>query len=388
MSNELSKFNARVLCRIGPNPRLAKFNARVLAVMDTAPQYLAKTNARVLTKMMEHNPNGDKTRLTKYNARSLVRLSPNFRWIDVFSDIVFPHDISQNSDAATKFSTIVNEVASGHDQRISRWDYPIMEYNVAYGVRTMEQLHDLIRFFRVMKGKRNSFRFLDKLDFTSNFAEIEETRAAPETTPLDQVIGVGDDETPSFQLIKTYDFDTESAVRPIYKPIEGTVEIAVNGVAIPYFSVDYNTGIVTITPRVSGSPPAATLELVNAGTKRYKITVPDTPADHLPLFNVSEWMDAYGFSLDIDKAVVALSTLTEVEFIWGDGPSTPIALEGPMAIDISSNNTPRDGNEVTAGYQFHVPVRFDTDRIPVRLEYYGVGSATEIKLVEVRPDEE
>src|SRR5690606_28753890 len=124
------------------------------------------------------------------------------------------------SDAATKFSTIVNEVASGHDQRISRWAYPVMEYNVAYGVRTMEQLHDLIRFFRVVKGKRNSFRFLDKLDFTSNFAEMEESRAAPETLPTDQQIGVGDGETQSFQLIKSYDFDTEVAVRPIYKPIE------------------------------------------------------------------------------------------------------------------------------------------------------------------------
>lgn len=389
MSNELALFNARVLCVLGPQLDVAKFNAKALVVFDTAPHDISSVPTRVLTKFVPHAPNGDRTRFGKYNARVLARLSPNFRWIDVFSDIIFPHDISQNSDAATKFSTIVNEVASGHDQRIARWDYPIMEYNVAYGVRTMEQLHDLIRFFRVVKGKRNSFRFLDKLDYTSNFAELEEARAAPETTSLDQQIGIGDDETFQFQLIKSYDFDTEVAIRPIYKPITGTVEIAVNGVDVTYFSVDVSTGIVTFIPRAGpASPLLATLTLVDAGLKRYSVTVDDVPEEHLPILNVGEWVDVYGFSQDIDKATVVSSTTTEIIFTWHDAPAIPIGPEGPGPITIASNNTPRDGDVVTAGFQFHVPVRFDTDRIPVRLEYYGVGSAQEIKLVEVRPDEE
>lgn len=38
---------------------------------------------------------------------------------------------------------------------------------------------------------------------------------------------------------------------------------------------------------------------------------------------------------------------------------------------------------VTAGYTFHVPVRFDTDTLPFSLETYQLG-ATEVPLVEVR----
>jgi hypothetical protein len=60
----------------------------------------------------------------------------------------------------------------------------------------------------------------------------------------------------------------------------------------------------------------------------------------------------------------------------------------PGDIRIRHVISPGDGVEVTAGYRFHVPVRFQTDRLPIRLETYGIGSATEVKLVEVRSKDE
>jgi uncharacterized protein (TIGR02217 family) len=39
---------------------------------------------------------------------------------------------------------------------------------------------------------------------------------------------------------------------------------------------------------------------------------------------------------------------------------------------------------VTAGFFFDVPVRFDSDWLPVRLEAYG-GDAERVALLEVRP---
>lgn len=50
---------------------------------------------------------------------------------------------------------------------------------------------------------------------------------------------------------------------------------------------------------------------------------------------------------------------------------------------VTFSSAPGDTLVVTAGYTFHVPVRFDTDSLPFSLETYQLG-ATEVPLVEVR----
>lgn len=386
---DLSQSSARVLIRMADELRVSQSSARM---MTRAPMQ-ADVSLSGFRGLIRYQPlTVQAFRFSQGKARILVRLSPNFRWVDMFTDIVFPNDIGQNSDASTRFNTLVNQVASGHDQRIALWDYPLMEYNVAYGVRTMEQLHDLIRLFRAMRGRLNSFRFLDKIDYTSTFAVLEESRSPEEISPTDQQIGTGDGETTSFQLVKHYDFDGETATRPIYKPIWDTVLVAVNGEEIFHFECDYSTGIVTIVPRVDVEVPGATLTYIGGTT--WSITVvgdPGDPTTYLPLLKAGEYFGVTGFGAEILRGVVVGSpepSTTEVRFTWPKG--TPSA-EPELAVGnirIVTDNTPRVGDVVTAGYHFHVPVRFDSDRIPVKLEYYGIGSASEVKLVEVRPDEE
>lgn len=45
---------------------------------------------------------------------------------------------------------------------------------------------------------------------------------------------------------------------------------------------------------------------------------------------------------------------------------------------------PAPGVSVTAGFEFDVPVRFDTDELPVTLDIERLGSITSIPLVEIR----
>lgn len=45
---------------------------------------------------------------------------------------------------------------------------------------------------------------------------------------------------------------------------------------------------------------------------------------------------------------------------------------------------PASGVSVTAGFEFDVPVRFDTDELPVTLDIERLGSITSIPLVEIR----
>ncbi len=49
----------------------------------------------------------------------------------------------------------------------------------------------------------------------------------------------------------------------------------------------------------------------------------------------------------------------------------------------SANSVPAPGALVTAGYEFDVPVRFDTDQLTVSLKAFKAGQIPSIPLIEV-----
>jgi uncharacterized protein (TIGR02217 family) len=52
---------------------------------------------------------------------------------------------------------------------------------------------------------------------------------------------------------------------------------------------------------------------------------------------------------------------------------------------VTFTSAPASGVAVTAGFEFDVPVRFDTDTLDVTLDIERLGSITSIPLLEVRP---
>jgi uncharacterized protein (TIGR02217 family) len=51
---------------------------------------------------------------------------------------------------------------------------------------------------------------------------------------------------------------------------------------------------------------------------------------------------------------------------------------------ITFTTAPESGLSVTAGYEFDVPVRFDTDRIDVDLSHFEAGAMPDIPIMEIR----
>jgi hypothetical protein len=60
-------------------------------------------------------------------------------------------------------------------------------------------------------------------------------------------------------------------------------------------------------------------------------------------------------------------------------------VEVTANVSVSIHPAPLSGVGLTAGFWFYVPVRFDTDILPLTIEDYGVGGANSVKLIEVRP---
>jgi uncharacterized protein (TIGR02217 family) len=54
-------------------------------------------------------------------------------------------------------------------------------------------------------------------------------------------------------------------------------------------------------------------------------------------------------------------------------------------VTFNAGALPAAGAVVTAGYQFDVPVRFDTDQLSINLAHFEAGEIPDITLVEVRP---
>ena len=78
----------------------------------------------------------------------------------------------------------------------------------------------MIAFFEERRGRLYGFRWRDRLDCCS-------ATTGNVVSPLDQVIGVGDGTTATFQLVKTYGSAFSPYARAIAKPVSGSVRVAV-----------------------------------------------------------------------------------------------------------------------------------------------------------------
>jgi uncharacterized protein (TIGR02217 family) len=79
----------------------------------------------------------------------------------------FPDDISYGSRGGPNFRTNVVVQDSGAEVRNQNWSYPRHEYDVAYGVKEMQHLENLLEYFHVVAGKAVGFRYKDDADYKS-----------------------------------------------------------------------------------------------------------------------------------------------------------------------------------------------------------------------------
>lgn len=159
-----------------------------------------------------------------------------------FHDVRFPTAISYGSRGGPSHNTAVVELDSGVEERISRWSSPRASFDISFGVKTNADLAEVIAFARAREGAVHGFRYKDWSDFTT----AADGRSAHSMS--DATLGVGDDVTTTFQLVKTYTSGGTTKTRRIEKPVSGTVLVAVGGVLqTSGYTVNTTTGVVTFT---------------------------------------------------------------------------------------------------------------------------------------------
>ena len=208
----------------------------------------------------------------------------------MFHEIRFPANLSFGSVGGPERRTEIVTLTNGYEERNTPWAHSRQHYDAGLGLRSLDDIHDLIAFFEARGGQMHGFRWKDWADYKS---------CAPSLSPVfrDQVLGQGDSRSTAFRLRKRYASGPASYHRPILKPVEGTVRVGVGG---------------------------------------------------------DEQREGVDFEVDTATGIVTLA------------------------------EPPGEGASITAGFEFDVPVRFDTDRIAVSVASFQAGDMPQVPVIEVR----
>lgn len=156
-----------------------------------------------------------------------------------FHETQFPANISYGSRGGPRRLTQVVTLKSGFEERNQSWQHSRRKYDASVGLRNMSDLHEVLRFWEARRGQLYGFRWKDWADYKSNFG-----KATPMDT--DVILDTGDGTNTTFQLVKRYADAGEEYVRPISKPVVGTVVVSLDDVSQPTgWTLDSTTGIIT-----------------------------------------------------------------------------------------------------------------------------------------------
>lgn len=150
--------------------------------------------------------------------------------VDAFDDVLFPLALGREAEVAPEVSTSIVTSAGGQEKRNAEWAQARTSYDVGPGLRSEEDIAELLAFFRARMGPARGFRLRDPFDWEG----------------WDELIGTGDGVNARFQLVKRYG----DVVRRITRPIAATLQVMIDGAETEDFELGEG-GVVTL-----GLPPA------------------------------------------------------------------------------------------------------------------------------------
>ena len=158
-----------------------------------------------------------------------------------FHEVRLPARLAFGSTGGVERRTEVVQLASGWERRSTPWAHGRRRWLIGAGVKSLDDMAELLAFFEARRGRLHGFRFKD-------FADWKSSRPSGAPAPGDQRIGTGDGVRTRFQLVKRYGDGAEAVERVIAKPAGGSVRVAVAGteLAAAAYQADPATGLVSL----------------------------------------------------------------------------------------------------------------------------------------------
>jgi len=143
-----------------------------------------------------------------------------------FHNVNLPKYIEIFAVGSSEFSTSLAVSMSGREIRSSNTQTPRRRYVVKDCRLSLSQFESFNSFFKARAGMRFAFRLRDHFDY-----KVEK-----------QMIAIGNGANVEFQLQKLYEDLISPYIRPITKPVLGTVKLWKDDMAIEAESINSDTG--------------------------------------------------------------------------------------------------------------------------------------------------
>jgi uncharacterized protein (TIGR02217 family) len=165
-------------------------------------------------------------------------------------EMVFPDIVSFNasSSGGAGFKTAIMQITSGASVSAAQWQGSRGAWSIDCVNLNQMEMEALRTLFYEVRGRAYAFRFKDWNDHKlPNWLEVP-----GDLDPIPQLF-VTDGTTPGFQLYKRYEDQGGLFQRKIIKPVLSTLRVFDGSMNPTLFIVDEKTGIVVLTPEVSGT---------------------------------------------------------------------------------------------------------------------------------------
>jgi uncharacterized protein (TIGR02217 family) len=163
--------------------------------------------------------------------------------VEAFREVTFPLELGLNATVEPCFSTTVATSPGGFEYRNADWQQARLRFDVGAGLRSVEDLQELIAFFRARRGNAIAFRFRDSTDFSSN-------GMTGTPSPNDVLLGIGDGVRRRFELTKKYG---DGELRRITRPIATSISVSLNGALIDSWVLADGGVVEFAQPPLSGT---------------------------------------------------------------------------------------------------------------------------------------
>lgn len=250
----------------------------------------------------------------------------------VIDEVRLSENISRGATGGPEYSTVVVTGKSGAEQRIAQRGQGLYRYDVEHQSRTAAMAAEIIAFFQARMGKARGFRFKDWGDYSATDEPLAPTG------------------TPTVQLIKTYSSGLVDRVRPITKPVAGTVTLRKNASNLVGISVATTTGLVTL--------PVVNSKSITALTKASSAVVTVGAAHGFAANNLVYFSGVVGMT-EINGLVgtVTATAATTITVNINSTNFTTYTSGGTAATYLTTTDV------IDATFEFDIPMAFDFDKL-------------------------
>jgi uncharacterized protein (TIGR02217 family) len=154
----------------------------------------------------------------------------------MFDEVTLELGINYGTMTTLTYNTTIGVDDSGCEQRNANWSQPLLKFEIGDRTLSRSDLEYLNQFHLSRQGSYKGFRFKDWSDYLGKLQPAIQKQS-----------GI-------YQLAKTYPVGADSVIRPIHKPVAGTVRVYVDGDEwVSGWTVDTTTGIISFSYAIANN---------------------------------------------------------------------------------------------------------------------------------------